>query len=245
MARSLTDVLKAWQLVHQSYVQRKVIEANDEQLYTVPEAIGPHAAVMLGRIGPVCVSTLTACVDQARGLALDHWYPRELEAIRAAGRRLCEISLSADRREHLHRGGASLLALMRYAVHYAMYQQTDDTVIGVHRKHAPFYRWLIGFRPAGGERLPGGGHDKATVLLRLDLREAPDRSPLPSGLRYCLEHPVPNDQFEQRLRLSPQTIAGTPIESFAHGQNASGHPKTVATRPVNAQMHADAEGSRR
>jgi len=214
VARSLADVRDAWHLVHQSYVRHGLIDPNKHELHAVPEAIGPHAAVVLGRIGPVCASTLTAFTDQAQGLALDHAYPDELEALRAAGRRLCEVGLFADRRQHLYRSAASLFDLMRFSVLYAMHQQMDDVVIGVHPRHAPFYRRLIGFKPAGPEKTYATVNDNAVVLLRLDLHEAPNRRPLPRGLRYFLEHPVSDEAFEQRVRLTPDTIRGTPLEAF-------------------------------
>jgi hypothetical protein len=215
VANSLTDVIEAWGLVHQSYVERGLIDPNDAALHTVPEAIGTQTAVTLGRIGPVCASTLTSFIDQDRGLALDHVYPEELASMRAAGRRLCEIGLFADRRQHLYRNAAALFELMRYGYHFGCHQQADDLVIGVHPRHAPFYRRLIGFQPAGPERSYATVNDHAVVLLRLDLHEAPRRKPLPRGLRYFVENPVPATQYDQRVRLTAEKIADSPLETFA------------------------------
>jgi hypothetical protein len=195
-----------------------LIEPNEARLHTVPEAVGSHAAVAMGRIGPVCASTLTAFADQERGLALDHVYPEELEAIRSAGRRLCEVGLFADRRQHMYRSAASLFDLMRYGVHFGWHQQLDDLVIGVHPRHAPFYRRLIGFKPAGPERRYATVNDAAVVLLRLDLHEAPQRRPLPRGLRYFIEHPVPAEEFDHRARLTSEQITGSRLEAFAETQ---------------------------
>lgn len=214
VARSVDEVIEAWRLVHHSYVKRGLIDPNPEKLHTVPEVIGPHAAVAVGRIGPVAVSTLTSFIDQDHGLALDHVYPQELEAIRSAGRRLCEIGLFADRRQQFYRNVASLFDLMRFGVLYAWHQQVDDIVIGVHPRHMPFYRRLIGFQPAGPERKYATVNDNAVVLLRLDLHEAPSRQPMPRGLRYFWEHPVADEEFERRARLTPDVITKTPLEAF-------------------------------
>jgi hypothetical protein len=177
--------------------------------------VGPHAAVTAGWIGPVCASTFTAFVDQQSGLALDHVYPEELNAIRAEGRRLCEVGLFADRRQHLYRSAWSLFDLMRFGLHYARHQGVDDIMMGVHPRHAPFYRRFFGFTTAGAERQYATVNDHPVLLLRFDMHEAPQRQPLPRGLRYLIDHPVPAEEFENRVRLTPEKIAGTPLNDFS------------------------------
>jgi len=214
IGESVEELLEAWHLVYRAYRRAELIDSHPAKLHTVPEALGDRTAVVIGRIGPVCASTLTAHGDGARGLALDEVYGEELSQLRAAGRRLCEVGLFGDRRHHLYRSADSLFELMRYVFHFACHRPADDIVIGVHPRHAPFYRRLIGFRPAGPERSYEKVKDHPVVLLRLDLHAAPRQRRLPRGLKYFLENPIPAETYAQRARLTPEIVSSTALAAF-------------------------------
>src|SRR5690606_13047267 len=140
-------------------------------------------------------------LDSSRGLPLDRCYGQELNALRRERRSLLEVGLFADRREQVNRSLDSLLELMRYAFYFGVHTNTDDLMIGVHPRHAPFYVRRIGFEVAGPEKAYATVRDHPAVLLRLDLKDAQQRARTPRGLRYFLDRPLPPDAFDQRYRL--------------------------------------------
>ena len=220
-ARDLREVLQAWRLVYRSYLRTGLIHPNPQRIHTLLEAVGPHSAVLLRRIGPVVASTLTAYLDGPAGLPLDHVYAPELAVLRADGRRLSEVGLFADRREELARSLNGVLELMRHAFYYTLRAGADDVLIGVHPRHAPFYRRLIGFEMAGEQRTCPSVLDHAVVLLRLDLRAAADHPRPPRGLRYFLENPLPADHYTQRYRFDTPSVVRSAISPFLRSDVAA------------------------
>lgn len=220
VARKYAEVLEAWQAVYLAYRRAGLIDENPYGIHTVPQAIGPHAAVILGLLGPQIVTTLTAMLDSPLGLPLDCVYRNELDQMRREGRRLCEVGIFADRRAHLARSLASLLELMRYAFFYAVCHDCTDIVIGVHPHHSPFYRRAFAFVPFA----PTGRHptvnDNPVVPLRLDLTEKLKLNPLPRGLAYFMERPLEKKAFEGRFDFAPERIRGTLLEQFLQYRQA-------------------------
>jgi hypothetical protein len=220
IARSLDEVVEAWQLVYDAYHRDDLIDANAFGLHTVPQAIGANTAVVLGCLGPLPVSTVTAYTDGPAGLPLDTVYHAELQATRAAGRRIMEVGLFADRREHLNRAAEGLFELMRFVYYFALYLPVDDVVIGVHPRHVPFYTRFFGFDPAGGMRNYPTVKDRPAVLLRFDMHSIPGRQALPKGLAYFAENPVSDAMFDRRFRFDETTIAGSPVARFLATRSA-------------------------
>lgn len=214
VASSLDEVLEAWGLVYSTYRRMDLIDPNPYRIHTSPQAPGPQSVVISGRIHDTTASTLTCIRDTDAGLPLDHEYKDELDAMRAQGKHLTEIGLLADRRQHLARAADSLFMLMHYSLDYAFRDTGTDAVIGVHPRHARFYRRAFGFEPCGPERTYAVVKDRPVILLKLD-GEAQDRlNPPPRGLRYLMDHPVPQDMYDKRYRFSQDQIAGSPIEEF-------------------------------
>jgi hypothetical protein len=214
VASSLSEVQEAWGLVYQSYRREGLIDANDYGIHTTEAAVGPESAVILACLGPLLVGTLSAYKDTPVGLPLDTVYHPELTALRQAGRRLMEVGLFADRREHMNRAAEGLFELMRYAFHFALQVGIDDGVIGVHPRHAPFYMRLFSFERLGPIRAYPTVKDNAVVLLRIKLRESLAAVPLARGIAYFVEHPVAPAELKARYRFDDPLLPGSPIGQF-------------------------------
>lgn len=214
VARTLEEVEEAWELVYDAYRRDDLIDANPYRVHTTPQAVGPNTAVILGCLGPLPVGTISAYTDGPQGLPLDQVYLTEINALRRSGRRLMEVGLFADRREHINRAADGLFALMRFSYFFGFPMECDDIVIGVHPRHAPFYMRLLGFERIGAVRSYPTVKDHAVVLLRLKLRESLEIVPLPKGLSYFAETPVPAKAFEHRFSFTPAQIANTRIGQF-------------------------------
>src|SRR4051812_40286455 len=126
VARTLEDVLEAWQLVYIAYRRAELIDANPFELHTMREAVGPQTLVVTGCLGPLSVSTLSVYLDNPAGLPLDSVYREQLAGLGGNGRRVMEVGLFGDRRDHMNRSAEGLFELMRFAFFYGMHNGVDD-----------------------------------------------------------------------------------------------------------------------
>jgi hypothetical protein len=214
VAQKLEEVEEAWELVYDAYRRDDLIDVNPHRVHTTTQAVGPNTAVILGCLGPLAVGTISAYTDGPDGLPLDSVYLTEISALRKSGRRLMEVGLFADRREHINRAADGLFALMRFAYFFGFPMECDDVVIGVHPRHAPFYMRLLGFERIGPVRSYPTVKDHAVVLLRLRLKESLQAVPLPKGLAYFSEMSVSGKAFEQRFRFDKAQLADSRIGRF-------------------------------
>ncbi len=214
VAEDLGGVLAAWQMVYQAYRRKELIEQNPYRLHTAYEAVGDRTAVIVGGLGPVVVSTLTALADGPDGLPLDRVYRRELDELRAQDRTLIEVGLFADRRRHLARTAEALFQLMRYAFYYGVEQGMTDFVIGVHPRHARFYVRAFGFDYLGQETTYSAVNDHPVVLLRRNIQASLQADPLDPALAYFVEHPVDPTTYSRRFLFKVEEVAGTKLEEF-------------------------------
>ena len=214
VARTLEDVEEAWSLVYQAYRRDELIDANRHEIHTTKQAVGPQTAVVLSSLGPVLAGTLSVYADGKDGLPLDSVYRAELDALRQSGRRLMEVGLFADRREHMNRAADGLFELMRFAYHFATHMNADDGIIGVHPRHAPFYMRLLGFDKIGPVRAYPTVRDRAVVLLRKRISESARRDPMPKGLSYFTERPLGPEAFAQRFSFDDPRMPNSRIGMF-------------------------------
>lgn len=214
VARTLEEVVEAWRLVYGSYRRKKLIGSNPLQIHTSVPASGPQATVFVGRIGPLTVTTLTAIRDSAVGLPLDRVYVDDLNALRQEGRQLMEVSLFADRREDLARTADALLQHMRYVWEWGRLSGVTDFVIGVHPRHARFYSRAFGFEQISDERTYPAVNNHPVVMLRGEPAVQLKRMPLPRGLEYFSQNPVPAEEFAHRYLFPETELAGSAVRAF-------------------------------
>jgi hypothetical protein len=214
VARDIEEVSTAWRMVYMAYRRGGLIEPNPHRMHTAPQAVGGHAAVIAGYIGPLCCSTLTAFADNPAGLPLDRVYGAELQALRAEGRVLMEVGLFADRRKQLSRTAEALFQLMRYAFYYGLRSRITDFVIGVHPRHARFYTRAFGFETLGQAKSYPAVNNRPVVLLRGDLDSKLKLRPLHPALEYFVANPIDDGQFCQRYNFDPHEIESSSIGAF-------------------------------
>jgi hypothetical protein len=174
------DRRQAERLVHDVYVARGLRDVARPRRATT----SARAAVFVARVDGAVGATLTLLCDSRRGLPADALYRVELAPLRAAGRRLAEVSALAVDPER--RGAA--LALVRPLVQlvgiYARdVRGVDELCVTVHPRHAPFYESQFGFVRFGVEKAYGAVKGAPAVGLRLDLHRPPVRGAL-SGLLF-------------------------------------------------------------
>jgi hypothetical protein len=215
VASSCDQVVEAWSLVYRSYLRAGLIRPNPWRLHTVEAAIHPQTLVVMGRITELVVATVSAFVDDGRPLPADQICPDAMARLRSRGRRVMEVSLLADRREHVARSLNSLMELMRYAFFYAIYRQVNDVIIGVNGRHARFYERCFGFeRLHAPPQRTEEGHD-TSVPLRLDIDASYHRADkLPSGLALFRSYPVEADAYDKRYPFDRDEIASSDLGAW-------------------------------
>jgi hypothetical protein len=98
------------------------------------------------------VGTITLGIDSDAGLFVDHSNKTEIDAIRADGRRVCEVVRLAvddgsDSKSVLASLFASVITLCQNVYHLT------DLLAEVNPRHVAFYRRVIGFAVAGTEKV--------------------------------------------------------------------------------------------
>jgi hypothetical protein len=96
--------------------------------------------------------TLTVRPDGPHGLEADSGFRRELDALRSFGHTLGEVTRLALEAEAESK---AVLASLFYACHWVTHHHFAATmlVVEVNPRHAPFYRRILGFKVASGQRL--------------------------------------------------------------------------------------------
>ena len=113
------------------------------------------------------IGTLTLGLDSPNGLLADELYKSEIDGLREAGRKVCELTKLAV--DHPQTSKHVLAALFHIAYIYGriMHGYTD-VVIEVNPGHVVFYKRMLGFKEFGPERLCVRVNAPA-VLLRLEI----------------------------------------------------------------------------
>lgn len=222
VAHTLDKVVEAWQLVYHAYRRSGLIDTNPFAIHTSPQAVGPNTLVMLGRLGFMPANTLSAYLDGPVSLPLDSVYADELNPLRKRGRRLMEIGLFADRRDHVQRSAKGLLELMRYMFFFARHNSVNDVVIGVHPNHAMYYQRMFGFEVLGAVRKYPTVNDAAVSLLRFDMQTVARIEPMPKGLAFFAGRELPAAAFKDRYSFDEADVRRSAISMYlAYKLNAS------------------------
>jgi hypothetical protein len=117
-----------------------------------PVKRGAMRFTLMAYQGDKIVGTITLALDSEQGLLADQIYKPEVDKLRAAGRRVGELTkLAIDR----HAGSKQILAgLLHIAYIYAIriYDYTD-VVMEIVPRHMDYYVKMLGCEPWGEERL--------------------------------------------------------------------------------------------
>ena len=213
VASSVTEVISAWSLVHDAYTRIGLIDTNKFNLHTVSQAVCPSTAVIIGSMNDSPVSTLSIIHEGAQPIPLQNVYPQELDDLRKQGRKLLEVGLLADRREHISRAMVAIFEMMRF-VFWRSYLTHTDIVIGVHPHHAGFYINSFGFEPIGQQSTHPTVKDHPVLPMRLDLHTALKADSVPKRLTQYLNNPLPEDAFEHRCRFDPLEVENSPLGMY-------------------------------
>lgn len=174
IARSSDELRAAATLIESRYMARGYcLSADDRELRPGVTLIATERDALVG--------TLTLGLDGERGLAADESYGDAIDAVRRAGRGVCELTRLALTTDADSRSVLSALFGAAYLVGRRLHSVTD-VFVEVNPRHAVFYRRLFGFVVAAGERVCPRVMAPA-VLLRLEVERLEARLAESGGLR--------------------------------------------------------------
>lgn len=161
---------QAFALVHDQYVASGYMARHPRGWRLSLYNALPSTKVFVARQGDRVVGALTCIPDSPLGLPMDEIYRGETDVLRAAGRRLAEVSALAIDPAWRSMGVAVMMRLVRMIVIYAAeIACLDDIVIAVNPSHAAFYRRGLHFRSIGGLKEYEKVNGAPAVGLRFEL----------------------------------------------------------------------------
>ncbi len=173
VASSIEDRKKAWSLVYRMYAEKGYAEPDPEGLWYGPHDTVPEACTLLVERDGDPLATLTVTPDSPLGLAADQLYCDEINELRAAGRKPCEIISLASQEKNLRHGAEIVKHLFKLAYLAASrLMGATDFMITVNPRHVRFYERTLLLKRIGIEKEFGKVGGAPAVLLNLDLTTA-------------------------------------------------------------------------
>jgi len=131
------------------------------------------------------IGTLTLGMDTSRPLLAEELYKDKIAALRASGRKVCELTkLAVDQTQGSKRVLASLFHIAY--IYGRVMQGYTDVVIEVNPRHVAFYKRMLGFKEFGPERMCVRVNAPA-ILLRLELEYVDQQIELLGGKADTME----------------------------------------------------------
>ncbi len=170
LATAFEDFDSAFRLVHDQYVARGYMAPSPTGRRLTPYHALPGTRVFIARSSSQVVGTVSLVPDSPELMPCDALYHRELAPLRAAGRRLGEVSSLAVDDGRRAPGLSIVRSLVQVVAIYASrIARVDDLCITVNPRHAKFYEALLGFQRFGAPKAYGAVRGAPAVAMRLDL----------------------------------------------------------------------------
>jgi hypothetical protein len=172
-ATTVEDLLGAYRLVHDIFVQQGYIRPDETGVRIRPFEALPETATFVAKADGRVVGVTSVVIDGPEfGLPTDKAFGAEVDSLRGEGRKLCEGTnwLVAES----HRSSGVMTELMRCSFAHALAVGCTDFLGTVSPGHGKFYR-LLGFDQPGEVRSYSKEIDDPVVLVRLDLTALGER----------------------------------------------------------------------
>ncbi len=151
-------------LVHRMYASRGYLSTS------LPEQQCLNDITLVANDSEETIGTMSVGFDKPGGLLVDALFPDEVNALRRAGRKVCEFTkLAVDNPNRSRRVLASLFHVAYIYAHRL--RGFDRLLIEVNPRHVLYYQQMLGFTRLGPQRLNQRVNAPA-VLLALDFEHA-------------------------------------------------------------------------
>lgn len=174
IAETLDEWTQSFALVYREYLAAGYITApHPSELHFSVFNFLPSTCVFIFRTYLTVISTLTQIFDSEHfGLPMDALYKDELDALRARGRKITELSGLATPKET--RWCNLMIFLSKTMFEYSRLTNVNDICIMVNPKHVAFYKTMLLFNDFGPERFYAGVGAPA-VALRIDMDDIEEK----------------------------------------------------------------------
>jgi ribosomal protein S18 acetylase RimI-like enzyme len=161
------DLRQAYRLVHDVFFSRGFISPDPSRMRVRIYETTPETATFVAKMDGRVVAVLSVVEDSPDlGLPSDGAFKEELDELRRAGRRLCEITNQAVAIEY--RKSAVPTELMRCAIAVSLTQGFHEAIASVSPGHNGFYD-LLGFRQIGSARNYSEEVEDRVIALSMDI----------------------------------------------------------------------------
>jgi hypothetical protein len=175
-ADCIQDYFTALKLVQDVYIEEGYVNAHEvsSPCRILENHFFDKTAVFIGKKNEKLIFTVSLFPDSPYGLPMDAIFGKELDLLRAQGRKIGEVGCLATHPD-VRDGSQNMLMqgnkiLFKYAKEHL---QLDDLVITVNPKHAPVYKQLLLFNDLANGQVktyPKVNRNPAVALI-LNLRE--------------------------------------------------------------------------
>ena len=132
-------------LIHRMYASRGYVVNNP-----LPE--NPHRVTMTISENGLVIGTSTLGIDSPSGILADEVFKDEVDAYRARGRKVCELTKLAF--DPTTRSKIALASLFHIIFVYLRHvQKCTDIFIEVNPRHRRFYERMLGFKKIGSKKI--------------------------------------------------------------------------------------------
>ena len=218
------DLRQAYRLVHDVFLGRGFIEPDPSRMRVRIYETTPETATFIAKVEDRVVAVLSVVEDSDDlGLPSDGAFKDELDTLRDAGRRLCEVTNQAVAEDY--RKSAVPTELMRCAIAVSLTGGYHEAIATISPSHNGFYD-LLGFRQIGSRRSYSKTIDDPVIALSMDIDQYRTRqSGLSAAAEFIQEFLTDGNQFLSRVSewadearrhfLNPDTLR----QLFVHERN--------------------------
>ena len=167
LAETEGDLKAAARLVHDEFVRRGVMAAQPSGMKLHAHGLLPTSLTFVAKDGDVVIGTIALISDSPADLPMACTYRDTLDALRARGERLAEVSSLAVSKDARHTGVVYLLN--RIMIQAAIARGIDRLVIAVHPRAESLYKTAMLFERIGSPR-HYAGLNRSAAAVALGLR---------------------------------------------------------------------------
>ncbi len=170
VAAEIDEFKGAFSLVHDNYIKNGYLDTpkSHRMLFGIHSLL-PGTVVFVAKSNKKVISTISEIADtELFGLPMDELYRRELDELRARGRKIVELSALVTPADY--RWTNVVMYICKVMYQYSIDHGVNDLCIAVNPKHVRFYKHILLFEDLGPERYFPKVNAPA-VALRVNLDE--------------------------------------------------------------------------
>jgi hypothetical protein len=173
IAQNKDEFEGACRLVHDQYVQKGYMERRKSGMRLSLFHALPETTTFIGKKNDLLAYTLTLFQDSALGLPMDSIYKKELDSLRAQGRKIAEVGALAAHPDIQKEDQTVLMHGNKIMHKYGRdHLGVDDLVIAINPKHQWLYEHVLLFEKIGDLTQYDYVKKAPAVAYRLNLRSA-------------------------------------------------------------------------